>query len=271
MDTLALKIIVTPLLIGAASLAGRRWGPAVSGWLVGLPLTSGPVTFFLALSHGASFAAAASAGVLAGTISQAAFCLAYGHVSRRSGWFPSLLTGCAAFAVATIALQHVTLPLLVTFLVVLVVLFATLRLLPSGDREDATAASAPPRWDLPVRMVVATVFVVVLTAAASALGPHLTGLLAPFPLYAGILAIFAHRSQGAGAAVRVLRGLQVGLFGFACFFLVLGVLLEHAGIAFAVAIAVALAVQGCSLAILMRRSQSPETPTNASRALGPER
>jgi hypothetical protein len=36
MDTLALKLVLTPTLIGAASLAGRRWGPAVSGWLVGL-------------------------------------------------------------------------------------------------------------------------------------------------------------------------------------------------------------------------------------------
>jgi hypothetical protein len=31
MDTLLLKLIVTPVLIGAASLAGRRWGETVSG------------------------------------------------------------------------------------------------------------------------------------------------------------------------------------------------------------------------------------------------
>lgn len=37
LDSLLLRIVVTPALIGAASLAGRRWGQAVSGWLVGLP------------------------------------------------------------------------------------------------------------------------------------------------------------------------------------------------------------------------------------------
>ena len=37
-DTLILKVVVTPILIAAASLAGRRWGQSVSGWLVGLPL-----------------------------------------------------------------------------------------------------------------------------------------------------------------------------------------------------------------------------------------
>lgn len=49
MESLALKLVLAPALIGAASLAGRRWGPAVSGWLVGLPLTSGPIAFFLRL------------------------------------------------------------------------------------------------------------------------------------------------------------------------------------------------------------------------------
>jgi len=33
---LLLKLVLTPALIAAASLAGRRWGHAVSGWLVGL-------------------------------------------------------------------------------------------------------------------------------------------------------------------------------------------------------------------------------------------
>src|SRR5437660_411979 len=41
-------------------MAGRRWGPGVSGWLVGFPLTSGPVAFFLALDQGVSFAAGAA-------------------------------------------------------------------------------------------------------------------------------------------------------------------------------------------------------------------
>src|SRR5262249_23921725 len=41
MNTLLLKLIVTPVLIGAASLAGRRWGETLSGWFSGLPLDLG--------------------------------------------------------------------------------------------------------------------------------------------------------------------------------------------------------------------------------------
>jgi hypothetical protein len=36
-QNLALKLLVTPLLIGGATLAGRRFGHQVGGWLVGLP------------------------------------------------------------------------------------------------------------------------------------------------------------------------------------------------------------------------------------------
>src|SRR5918992_6278593 len=89
-ESLILKLVVTPALIGAASLAGRRWGAAVGGWLVGIPFTSGPIAFFLALDHGASFAASASVGMLVGTISQALFCLAYAWTSTRLRWPASL-------------------------------------------------------------------------------------------------------------------------------------------------------------------------------------
>ncbi|MFZ2004293.1 MAG: hypothetical protein WAV02_04360, partial [Stellaceae bacterium] len=78
MDTLPLKLTVTPLLILAASLASRRWGEIIGGWFVGLPLTSAPVCFFLALDQGEGFAAAASLGCLAGAASEAGFGLVYG-------------------------------------------------------------------------------------------------------------------------------------------------------------------------------------------------
>jgi hypothetical protein len=50
MDLVWIKLILTPLAITAIALAGRRWGPAVGGWIAGLPLTSGPVSLYLALA-----------------------------------------------------------------------------------------------------------------------------------------------------------------------------------------------------------------------------
>jgi len=257
MNVLILKLVLTPVLIGAASLAGQRWGPAVSGWLVSLPLTSGPVAFFLALDHGAAFAAAAAAGTLAGTLSQTAFCLAYRWLALRSGWLLTLGAGCLAFAAATIALQYLTLPLLLLFLIVIAALALALHLMPGGSHVSSAVAAPPPRWDIPARMVIATTFVLLLTGVAPALGPRLAGLLAPFPLYAAILAVFAHRLQGPAAAAGVLRGLLLGLFAFASFFLALTLLLERASIAlaFAVASVTALALQAGSLWLLRQSTR----------------
>lgn len=254
MDTIALKLVLTPTLIGAASLAGRRWGPAVSGWLVGFPLTSAPVALFLALGEGVEFAAAAAVGTMIGTLSQAAFAVAYGWLARRRGWLLPVLGSCAAFALCTAVLRHVALPLPAMAAVVAAGLVAALRLMPARRNPGAVSVATPPRWDLPARMGIATGFVLLLTGIASALGPRLTGLLSPFPLYAAILAIFAHRLDGPDAAIAVLRGLLAGLFGFAGFFLALAAVLERAGLAaaFAAAITLTLALQACALWLVRR-------------------
>jgi hypothetical protein len=104
-------------------------------------------------------------------------------------------------------------------------------------------------------MTIATLFVLLMTGFAPALGPRLTGLLAPFPLFTSILAAFAHHQHGSAAAVNVLRGLLMGLFSFVSFFFVLALLLEPAGIAiaFTTAILVMFLFQGVSLWLLQRR------------------
>ena len=244
---LALKLLLTPVLVGAASLAGRRWGSAVGGWLIGIPFTSAPIAFFLALSPGPRFAATAAAGTMAGAMSQAAFCLAYAWSAQRQGWTLCLVVAIAAYVAATVVLNLLFLPPLASFVVVILVLVVSLFLMP-GQRARPGPPIEFPRWDIPARMIVATGFVILLTAAAPLLGARLAGLLAPFPLYGSVLAGFAHRIQGGEPAIGVLRGLLLGLFAFASFFLVLALLLpEGLALAFASAIIAAMLVQGASL------------------------
>jgi hypothetical protein len=98
-------------------------------------------------------------------------------------------------------------------------------------------------------MVVATGLVLLLTGIAPAIGAHLSGLLSPFPVYAGVLAVFAHRHGGGAAASNVLTGLLFGLFSFGAFFLVIASGLSRWGIgpAFLAAIAVAVVIEGLTL------------------------
>lgn len=225
----------------------------MGGWLVGLPFSSAPIAFFLARDRGLDFAATAAAGIMAGTISQAAFCLVYAWTARRRTWPSAVGAGCAAFALATAVLARITPSLPALAVGVFAALAAAVPAMPR-TRDDGGDRTPPPRWDLPARMLVATAFVVTLTGAAGALGPRLTGLLAPFPLYAAILTVFAHALDGSVAATRVLRGLLIGLVAFAAFFLVLAASLSAAGIggAFAAAIAVALVLHGGALWMLRR-------------------
>ena len=171
-----------------------------------------------------------------------------------------MVGSCAAFAAATAALEYLALPLPLIFLLVLAVLAATLRLLPRVTH--ASVVGTPARWDIPVRMVVATAFVLALTGVAPVLGSRLSGLLTPFPLYATILAVFAHRLQGPAAATSVLRGLLFGLFAFTTFFLVLAALIEGVGLgaAFAASMSAALVIQAAALGLLRRKMGNGVSP-----------
>src|SRR5256714_1920941 len=248
MNTLLLKLIVTPVLIGAASLAGRRWGETLSGWFIGLPLTSGPVCWFLAIEQGTGFAAAAARGCLAGAAAEAGFCLAYAIAARKCGWIGSLAAGTLAFATGAALFQIAHPPLWMLALIVYAALTTALLLMP----ELATGRAGlpePPAWDLPARMAIATALVLLLTEIAPLLGARLSGMLATYPIFGAVLAAFAHHQSGAAAAGRVLRGLLIGLFGFTGFFLCLALAIEPLGIAasFAAATALALSIQGVSL------------------------
>ena len=86
-----LKLTLAPVLIGLVSIAERKWGARVSGVLVGLPLTSGPVLFILALEQGKFFSAKASIASLMGLVAIAGFTSVYVRVSQTHGWIPSLL------------------------------------------------------------------------------------------------------------------------------------------------------------------------------------
>jgi hypothetical protein len=253
MNILALKLILAPLIIGSASLAGRRWGPAVSGWIVGLPLTSGPVTFFLAISHDIPFAANAIRGTLSGGFSLIAFCVAHAWLSKNFDWRITTIGSITIFTLLSLLLDDVSLSLIPLFISVLFVISLGLWLMPKQTEKEIIPVTLN-QWDIPARILVGTSFILFVTGIAPIIGPRFTGLLTTFPLFASILAIFAQRQQGADGAINVLRGLTLGLFAFAGFYLVLGLLIEKTPLAvsFGCAILTALTIQGTSLLILRK-------------------
>jgi hypothetical protein len=262
-DATILKLLIVPPFIAGVSLAGRRWGPSIGGWLIGLPLNASVIVFFIALDNGNAFASRTAQASLLGTVSVALFCLSYAGASPLLGkWYWAVTVGWLVFFASTYGLEGVSVPVIVGFPIVAVSLLIVRRLMlkPPGqvlaDASKKVTNKQFTGWDIPLRMVTATALVFVITETASELGPQLSGLLSPFPVYATIMASFTQHLEGEAAAVRLLLGLVTGLFTFATFFLVLGTTIEPFGIgaSFGLAIAVSLTLHFCTLKLMRVRS-----------------
>ena len=74
---LLIKLTVTPLMMWGVSRAARRWGGATGGLLSGLPLTSGPISIYLAVEQGSGFAARAAVTAISGVAATIVFYVVY--------------------------------------------------------------------------------------------------------------------------------------------------------------------------------------------------
>jgi hypothetical protein len=258
MALLVAKFLLAPLCVVAVSLAGRRWGMAVAGILGGLPVVAGPVLLALTLLHGRSFGADAAASTLLALAALTTFVVVYGRVSARSTPAVTVFCGWAGFLVAVGALSLVEPPPGVSLVVVCAGFGLGLVLLPAPTGPLAPLAT-PPAWDLPARALAALALVVALTAVSGALGPHLSGLLAPFPIITSVLAVFTHGHSGPAQVRVLLRNFLVGFFGFAAFCLTLAVGMPSLQVApaFLLALMAALAVAAAAFAVRSRFAPAP--------------
>ena len=246
---LVLKILLVPTLIAAITLATRRWGPRIGGFLTALPVVTGPTLCFYAIEQGRAFGARAATGTLIALAAVVAFGVVYARLCARWPWPLTLTCGWIAFLVTTSMLYFIPQNPFVGIVLVTLTCAIGVRLLPETGR---LAAAVPhPVWDLPVRMIAAVTLVLVLTSLASRLGPSLSGLLTPFPLATAILAAFTHAQRGREAVVAFFSGFISALVTFAVFCFVLAVTLT--AIPLAASIAAALAAQVALQALLYRR------------------
>ena len=254
---LVVKLLIAPFFIALVTLAGRRWGTAISGTLTGLPLTSGPVSLILALQYGPDFAAHAAIGNLAGQVSLICFCLAYSLAAQRCNWRVSTLIGITVFVVVTAILNSFTWSLLAAAAFLLIAIALVSRLIPQPAVAAVAESIRWPRWDLPARMIIAALIVLALTTVANTLGPQLSGLVAPFPVFGTVLAVFAHQQQGPASAARLLRGVVFGSLAFFAFFLVVSTLLPGLGTGLTYVSATLAALAGSAVAVTLGFAFSP--------------
>ena len=241
-----------PALLALISIAGRRWGPGIAGWLAGFPSLTGPILLFLALERGTEFAAHAAVTSLASVFCAVSFGITYAWACRRLHWFWSWLCALASWTLAGTLLNQVSLSELGALVVALLTLFAAPRLFPRAQAQ--WGGHVLPAQELLLRMAAGAAMVLTVTAVAEAVGPAWTGLIAAFPVMSTVLAVFSHRANGPGFVVALLRSMIGGFYSFIAYCLSVALLLEHWGVAatFVLAVTAAVAVQGAARAVMLR-------------------
>jgi len=243
---LALKLLLVPALLAAISLAGRRWGPGVAGWLAGFPSLTGPILFFLALERGAEFTVPAAVFALSAVSAALVFGIAYAWACLRLRWPGAWLCALLAWLAAVSVLVRVPPSIAGSLAISLALLLLAPRLFPKPRGQ--WGASAVPPHELLLRMAAGAGMVLAVTALAETLGAAWTGLLAVFPVFSSVLAVFSQRANGAGFVVAMLRAMTGGFYAFLAFCTVVALLLTSQGVAatFAAAVVLAIAVQGAA-------------------------
>lgn len=225
-------------------------GPTAGGWIVGLPLTSGPISFLLFLERGPQFAAHAAVSTLLGINGVTSCVVIYAHAARRWTWPATTAASLLAFVATTMILRGVNVPPVPAFLGA--AFYSTLGLFalpPAGSMTKGNVS----RWDLPIRIALSLAMVLTITALAERLGPTLSGMLSTFPIFTLITAAFSHRELGGGSAALYARGLLSSLIGFSAFFLVVAMMLQRYGAVTFVLATLASLVVGAVSAVAARR------------------
>lgn len=250
---LALKLLLVPAFLLLISLAGRRWGPAVAGWLAGLPVLTGPILFLLALEKGPAFAAAAATVSLSAVFGAVTFIVTYARMCAHRSPGISLLYGLASWCCAALLLTSLPLTNFASLGIALLALAIAPKLFP---RISAPILSATlPKWETPLRMLAGAAVTLSVTSLATLIGPSWSGMFAVFPVITIVLSVSSHRVSGPAFAATLLRAMICGLYALTSFCFALAVLLPPRGVivSFVAATAVALAVQWSLKSRLHRR------------------
>lgn len=241
MTAFYLKLFITPALMLAISLAAKRWGTQIGGLLSGLPITSALVMLFLSLEQGAQFALSAVPGALAGLAAIQATYLFYLLLTLRVSAFTGCITALAFYAAIALLMSRLgllALSITATLLLVILIIVAT-----SKQTQASAAPYVPvPRWVIPMRMLTATLLLLAITTSATWLGPVFSGLLAPIPVIAWPLAVFAHVQGGRHELSAIVRGNAIGAVGVVGFYLTLKHAILQWGVVPSITAAVVLAV-----------------------------
>lgn len=210
------------------TLAGRKWGSLISGIIASIPWVGGPIILFISIEQGKTFAVQSIPGTMVGIMAWMAFCMSYVVIGKRKASpLASALAGYIGYFTLSIVLNFLMPVLSIDLLygIALISTICSLLFLPKVDHTKKEEIIKRFRYDLPMRMISATLIVVLITYFAQNLGPIWSGILTPIPVITAVLGVFTHYSQGLYGAREIYRGIMIGMIGFMTFMFLLAKLL----------------------------------------------
>ncbi len=248
-STMALRFLLAPILVGLASLAARRWGNTVGGWIAALPFVAGPLLLVVALEQGPVFAAHSARSALSGIVALAVFSNVYARICQKWSWWAALPGSWTSYLASAWAMSPWDMGVAARLAGALCALWTARLLLPPIVHSTHHTPRERPTWDLPARMISAAALVGTIATLAHRLGPNWSGLLAPFPIATTILVAFTQAQEGSAAVTRMLRGFLPALAGLASFFATLALALPVLSVfhAFALGLVVTVATQALAI------------------------
>lgn len=258
------RLALVGAAVAGASLAARRGGHRVAGWITGLPVIIGPLMAMLLLDQPALRVAAIAQAALISLPATLLHSVVFAWAAQRVGWrWPACLgAALAAYLVVGAALHRAWAlgpdpsALLSGGSALGCLALLGLPLLPAAARRALPAlahhATAQGPVSIPAREVVWRTLAALAVAAAVLLGaPRLpsawSGLLVAVPIAGSVLPCFTLPLHGPAATVHLLRGFLTGMHGFAAFLATLVVALPLLAPALAWSLAVVATVAASSL------------------------
>ena len=252
---LALKMVLTAIVVVITSLVVERSGPFVGALVGALPTSAGAAYVILALEQPPDFIAAGAIGSVAINGAIAIFAAAYAALAQRRGLVVSLGAATALWLAVAAALRTVDWTPLGAMAITVAIYAVTVPLSWRYRTSSGPVKFIRTRFDIPLRALTVAIVVAAVTAASSSIGSFASGMFAFFPIVLGSSIVILHPRIGGKSTASMLAHTQFPLFGLAVASFAVHYLVAPIGVwpALVVGLAICIAWSGGLLLMQMRR------------------
>ena len=216
---LALKMVLTAIVVVITSVAVERAGPFVGALIAALPTAAGAAYFILAIEHPPSFIAASAVGSVAVSAAVSVFSAVYMVLAQRRGVVLSLSVALAVWFGLTVIFRTIDWTPLTAVLLNVVVFGVTVPLSWRYREAGPPKKFLRTRYDIPLRAIAAAIVVAIVTTASSRIGSFASGMFALFPIILCSSIVILHPRVGGKATASMLAHAQIAFVGLSLGFL----------------------------------------------------